>query len=425
MNPISYDDPRYIDLYSYDRGLLNDDPILALMDTIEVHSEQSVQLLSGYRGAGKTTELNRMVSLLQKQGYVTLMFDIEDYLSPGKPVDLVEFLLGVAGAVSDSCEDAKVDLGVEGSLWDRALGLLRRVAPEEVTIGVPQTGAELKLAIKDSPDFTAQLRRFMRGRLVELVKEVRDYLDIARRALLNGSPGAPGVVMVVDSIEHFRGTARTEDEVQQSIERLFGENSDALHFDKLHVVYTVPAYLRVRIPNVAERFEPGLGIQMLPTVKVRTQTGDPYAEGMDALESLVRKRGDWQEVMSGAHLERLCEMSGGHLRDLMRMMQDLLRRLRQRDTVFATDLLVTETIEAATREMLPIADEDAQWLWRIHSDHEFPLPSIDQLPRLSRFLDTHVVLCFRNGKEWYDVHPLIVADVKKQVARLQAADATP
>ena len=51
------------------------------------------------------------------------------------------------------------------------------------------------------------------------------------------------------------------------------------------------------------------------------------------------------------------------------------------------------------------------------------MPSIDQLPRLSRFLDTHVVLCFRNGKEWYDVHPLIVADVKRQVARLHDVDA--
>ncbi len=43
------------------------------------------------------------------------MFDIEDYLSPGKPVDLVEFLLGVAGAVSDHCETAQVDLGIDAA----------------------------------------------------------------------------------------------------------------------------------------------------------------------------------------------------------------------------------------------------------------------------------------------------------------------
>jgi hypothetical protein len=125
--------------------------------------------------------------------------------------------------------------------------------------------------------------------------------------------------------------------------------------------------------------------------------------------------------MTGEQLDQLCEMSGGHLRDLMRMMQDLARRLRQRDSVKATELIIKETIEAATREMLPIADDDADWLWRIHEDHEFPLPSIEQLPRLSRFLDTHVVLCYRNGREWYDIHPLILDDVKRQVERLSPA----
>jgi hypothetical protein len=172
------------------------------------------------------------------------------------------------------------------------------------------------------------------------------------------------------------------------------------------------------VPNVSERFEPGLGIQTLPTIKVRSQEGACQDKGLTALRSLVEARGDWPRMMTLAQLDRMCEMSGGHLRDLMRMMQDLVRRLRQRDVLPATDLLVTETIEAATREMLPIADEDAKWLLRINENHEFPLPSIEQLPRLSRFLDTHVVLCYRNGKEWFDVHPLILDDMRRQVARL-------
>jgi hypothetical protein len=418
VNPIGPQDDRYIDLYSYNLGLLDDDPIMALIDTIEVHSKQSVQLLSGYRGTGKTTELYRMTSLLEARGYVTVMFDIEDYLSPGKPVDLVEFLLGFAGALSDVCDDLTIDFGPDGSIWDRALGLLRRLKLEDVSIGIPQTGAELKVAIKESSEFTALLRRYMTGRVGELMTEVREYVDTIRAAVLEASPDAPGFVVVVDSIEHFRGTASTEDEVQQSIERLFGENADALSFANIHIVYTVPPYLRVRVPNVGERFEPGLGIQMLPTIKVRGIDGTCQPKGINALRSLVVARGDWSRVMTVEQLDRICEMSGGHLRDLMRMMQDLVRRLRQRALTMATESLVKDTIEAATREMLPIADNDAEWLWRIHQNHEFPLPSIEQLPRLSRFLDTHVVLCYRNGREWYDVHPLILDDVQRQVTRL-------
>jgi hypothetical protein len=420
VNPIGPEDPRYVDLYSYESGLLDDDPVMALVDTIEVHSEQSAQLLSGYRGAGKTTELNRMKSQLAKRGYVTAMFDIEDYLSPGKPVDLVEFLLGFAGALSDFCDGLGVDPGTGGSLWDRALGLVKRVRAQELTVGVgvPETGAQLKLALKDSAAFTDKLRKFMAGRLTELVAEVRDYVDAARRALLSSFPDAPGVVVIVDSIEHFRGTASTEDEVQQSIERLFGEHADSLQFPQMHIVYTVPAYLRVRVPNVAERFEPGLGIQMLPTVNVRSKDGSCHSKGLSVLRSVVAARGDWQRTMTAVQLDRLCQMSGGHLRDLMRMMQDLIRRLRQRDMSTATELLVKETVDAAARDMLPVADDDAVWLWQIHADHEFPLPSIKHLGQLSRFLDTHVVLCFRNGREWYDVHPLVLDDVERQVQRL-------
>jgi hypothetical protein len=381
-----------------------------------------VQLLSGYRGSGKTTELQRMVSRLEAESYVAVMSDIEDYLSPGTPVELVDFLLGFTGALSDACDERNVDLGAGGSLWDRAVNLLGRLKPEEFTVGIPQTGPELKVAIKESTDFVSRLRTFMAGRLGELLIEVRDYVELARRALLTTFPDAPGVVIVVDSIEHFRGTASTEDEVQQSIEKLFGENADALHFGNLHVVYTVPPYLRVRVPNVAERFEPGLGMQVLPTVKTHTQEGDVYQPGMDALRDVVGARGDWQRVLSDSQLAELCNASGGHLRDLMRMMQDLLRRCRQRGTDKASDGLVEESIEAAARDMLPIADDDARWLWRIHQEHEYPLPSIDQLPRLSRFFDTHLVLCYRNGREWYDVHPLIASDLERQVARLGLED---
>ena len=36
--------------------------------------------------------------------------------------------------------------------------------------------------------------------------------------------------------------------------------------------------------------------------------------------------------------------------------------------------------------------------------------------KLTRFLDTHFVLYFRNGKEWYDIHPLIREEVANIVA---------
>lgn len=72
-------------------------------------------------------------------------------------------------------------------------------------------------------------------------------------------------------------------------------------------------------------------------------------------------------------------------------------------------------------ELLPIADNDARWLARVAETHEASLVDVARSKDLARFLDTHTVLCYRNGEEWYDVHPLIKDIVLRQVQQLDAA----
>jgi hypothetical protein len=39
---------------------------------------------------------------------------------------------------------------------------------------------------------------------------------------------------------------------------------------------------------------------------------------------------------------------------------------------------------------------------------------------LNRFLDSHLVLFLTNGKQWYDVHPLIREEVQNIIQRADA-----
>jgi hypothetical protein len=41
-------------------------------------------------------------------------------------------------------------------------------------------------------------------------------------------------------------------------------------------------------------------------------------------------------------------------------------------------------------------------------------PDRKSLYHLSRFFDTHMVLCYRTRSEWYDVHPLLRDEVVRQ-----------
>jgi hypothetical protein len=102
---------------------------------------------------------------------------------------------------------------------------------------------------------------------------------------------------------------------------------------------------------------------------------------------------------------------------LLRLLAEILRRA---DRLPVLENTVNAAINQVRTEFLPIADADAVWLARIAKTHEAGLQDIAQLPNFARFLDTHLALCYRNGKEWYDVHPLIYDHVIKQ-----AADAAP
>ncbi len=114
-------------------------------------------------------------------------------------------------------------------------------------------------------------------------------------------------------------------------------------------------------------------------------------------------------------------MSGGHLRDLLRLTAEVLRRAQ---SVPVSADVVDGAIRAIRAEMLPIADDHARWLGRIATTREAELASVSQMSDLAAFLDSHVVLCFKNGAdEYYDVHPLIRDRILKQAKDLRERDA--
>ena len=80
----------------------------------------------------------------------------------------------------------------------------------------------------------------------------------------------------------------------------------------------------------------------------------------------------------------------------------------------ASPAVVDAAVSQVRSEFLPIADADAVSLARIARTHTAGLSDVSRLPDLARFLDTHLVLCYWNGHEWYDVHPLIYREVMGQ-----------
>jgi len=415
------DSPEYVGIYD-DPTLGLEDPVMLLARSIQWSpGEESTQLFSGFRGSGKSTELRRLRRELTDNGYLVVLFDVFDYLSASLPLDVSDFLMVVAGALSDTLEEAGVlaDGAARESYWSRLTNFLAtRIEFDEIVAGLGPL--QVKASLAADPTFRQRLQARAAGHLIALVEDMRAYVQETITAIAKDLLGS-GLVLLVDSIENIAGTISNAQEVQESVERLFTSHADHLQLPRVHVVYTVPPWLNIRAPGVAGQYSGGL--QMLHPLKVRepTEGREPVEVTLEVLCKLVGKRGEWQRLLGDrATFDEIALESGGHLRDLLRAFGEIIRRA---DQLPANRQTIDRGINQLRSELLPIAEDDALWLRQIAETRDVSLRHIDRLPRLVTFLDSHLVLCYRNGEDWYDVHPLVRREVTEIAERAAAAAA--
>ena len=380
---------------------------------IEWSGAESAQLLSGHRGTGKTTELQRLRRMLEDRGHIAVHIDMEDHLHLSSPVDVASFLLAATAAIEDALRKHCALPAVGGSIFERFSDWLQRTQLEVGQLSLRVPAAELKLNLKESPAFKDQLARAVTGHLGSLTQEVRQYLGALGRELRAARGDDIRVVVLLDSVEHIRGSVGAAAEVMGSVEQLFSAHADKLRLPGLHMVYTVPPWLQIRAPGVASGFDL---LTQIPCVPVADRDGGPDAEGVDGLRAFIAAREpEWAQVFGDAGgLDRLIAASGGYLRDLLRLVQVALLDARGGPLPLSA-AAIDRAVAEVRRSYLPITAADAAFLWEVHQSHRLPLEALDQLPELARLFENMLVLTYYDGAEWYDVHPLVRDEVRALV----------
>ncbi len=415
--PLDWDDPRRVNLY--ERELVPVDPVVQLERRIQYSALESVQLVSGFRGTGKSTELRRLAHRLREQGALVVLSDMREYLNLEIPLDIGGFLVAIAGAFGEGLASPEL-LGwdpIKEGYWARFRNFLTRTKVELGALDLAPSG--LRGNLRDDPSFLRKLGEAMDGRIGALVRDVREFIASGLAALKARHGDDVQVVFILDSIEHTSVTAQNHQAVTSALERVFTLHADKLRFNYMHLIYTVPPWLKIRSPGVAGLYQ---GAYLLPCVKVHDHQGNSNAIGIETLARVVAARApNWARLLGDrATLDRIIALSGGYIRDLFRLLREAL--------VLDGDPLPrsAERLEVAVAEVrnsyLPISHHDAKWLARVARSHESELASDAELPDLSRYFDTHLLLCHRNGTEWYDVHPLIADRVAALAERVAAQE---
>ena len=390
------------------------DQIKQLARAVRDTGGSEVFYFTGQRGTGKSTELLRLKDLLQRDGARVFYADMIDYVPETAPVEIGDFLITLMGAWSDVTGAS----ATRESYWTRIRTFLGSDVEWDkfgLKAGVGDTGLEVKFALKENPTFKRRLQEAAAGRLQAVVADARQYMSESLAALnRSGSSQAP-IVFIVDSLERLRGvSADAMSDMFRHVVTLFEAYRDILRLPGVSVVYSVPPYLAF-LSNVKSNTR----LFSLASVRVferRTEAGGGgrRESGLAKMRELVERRfPQWREVLQAAALDELAAHSGGDLREyFIRFMQASLSRAYEylEELPLAADhAAIQETISEARGDYRrAVFGEDLPLLAKVYRDQDIALDTrAVELPAIARMFDIRAVLSYRNGDEWYDVHPLL------------------
>ncbi|MCC5642025.1 KAP family NTPase [Nostoc sp. CHAB 5824] len=326
------------------------------------------QLFTGHLGCGKSTELLRLKAELEVQQFHVVYFESTHVLEMAD-VDVTDILLAIAGQVSQSLEAMKIRF--KPAYFTKLFGELVDFLQTPIDLGVE---AELSVGIakitaktKESPQLRRRLRDYLEPRTANILQSInQELLERANKELK--ARGKKGLVVIVDNLD--RVAIRPLPSGRSLPEYLFIQRGEQLRKLNCHVVYTIPLALTFSNDSaeLQHRLGGGVAPKVLPMIPVRLRSGEIFTQGLAMMQQMVLARafpdilpsdrlGLITEVFDSLEtLDRLCLISGGHVRDLLGLLFDCLR---EQDPPFERDCV--ELVIQRQRDYRANAIDPHEW----------------------------------------------------------------
>ncbi|BBC26470.1 KAP family NTPase [Pseudanabaena sp. ABRG5-3] len=377
-------------------------------------NKATCQLFTGRIGCGKSTELLRLKYLLEQQNFHVVYFESDRVLELAD-VAVSDVLLAIAGQISSSLESKNVIMKVPETL-KKILGELKDLLQSPVDFGVNfklSLGiAEITAQSKKNDSIRRQIRERLESRISKIINAINDeLLEPAKRQLQ--SQGMKGLVVIVDNLDRIEN--RIDDKDRNKAGYLFVERSDLREL-KCHVLYTVPFLLTFSndAAIVEDRF--GTQIKTLPMIPTSLPDGSECLTGMALLRQIVMSRAfpsanSLQRVSDESiakvfenpqTLDRLCQVSGGHVRDLFRLLSACLQ---QEDPPITRELLENTIASERNSLVKKITEDEWTLIRKVHQAKQLSGESEYQTLIRSKFVFEYE---YKN-EGWFDVNPILAS----------------
>ena len=415
FQPLPAGDAAYVDL----RSVRGDANILRDLGNKIIRSpgRNTCQLYAGHRGAGKSTELLRLQADLNQKGCFVVYFAADqDDLDP-EDTEYTDILIACTRRLLEQLKNANPQ-PLLAWLNERQQDLKELAFTEirfddlklETAIGL---FGKLSSNIRAIPNERAKIRAKLDPHTVTLLSALNEFIQDGKQHLPSDQSQ---LVVIVDNLDRIVPVNREEKRTNH--EEIFIDRANQLKGLDCHLIYTIPISMvySSRVSDLRDIYDNDPLV--LPMIMVEMPDNQTICkEGMDQLKELIARR-VWKYAPtqpletnifeSLEVLERLCLMSGGHIRNVMLLIRSAFDHI---ESLPITKQAVQRSITQA-REIYHRTVEENQWSLLVEVYKSKAIKNDDEYRKL---LFNRCILQYAffddegEMQVWYDVNPLIRA----------------
>jgi len=315
----------------------------------------STILFTGHRGCGKSTELRRIEEKWKNQ-YLTIFLNAEEETDIND-LEYIDIYLMVIRQVEETLRSLKINFDKQllKSIEDWFKEITKE-SEESVKLSLDTEASaslgvdapffakllfKLKGVIKNSSSQKTTIRETLKKEVTRMKGDINLLLSDGLKKLRAEFPNYKGFLVIVDNLD------RCPLEVTKE---LFFERAAQLKELHCSIIYTVPISALYSQQGLSNSFDDP---HIVPMVNIYQLERAEYPvrfrrEGLDAVAKIIEKRVDVNLLFNSRNeLMELVKASGGHIRQLMQLMQRACLTASGR----AHTKIQAEDVEYATKQL--------------------------------------------------------------------------
>ena len=406
MHPLSKEGGFYIKRKRNPRNRLK---------TLLLNSREPVKLLfTGFRGAGKSTELNILSNdddIVNE--FIVVKFSAVEHFNLSQ-FDYIDVLCVMGEKIfNKACEIPNVDLNEKllESLKDWGSEVQKKVkflesaqvsAGAEAEVGVKSWFAsfmaKLSTQLKTGWNKESEIKQVLKPKIEILWNRINNIIIEAERS------SNKKILVIIEDLD------KTNIDVS---EELFERNGQQLLKPACSLIYTIPIALIYSDKSTIISRSIFDGFQVLPNIKIFNRDGSPDIKNYDFMKSVINERMDFDMLAEEPDkaMEKIIKYSGGVIRELIRLTRDSSINA----VSFEEDKISIEDIDEAISEAknsfkrMNIKEENLEYLKDVEEKKQI-IAKDDSIAKT--LLHNQSILQYQNSEDWFDVNPFLKDYIK-------------